>query len=195
MSIRIGDNVLNNGGTATFNGTNLTKIIYDGVTVWQAAAPLCVTMLNEFSGQISSRICSDGTTLHVYVNSTPWGCVRLQSSSPMSEERRVSLDLYCDIEFCAKAAMPGGNIAYTTGSFRNDYSLTTTMEPNVTCVDSDIAHIGKAQDYTSGQYDVCPAGSTLPNGVRIDYTLRIHDSATNVTCIVPWECGRTVVLS
>ena len=199
MSIRIGDNVLNNGGTATFNGTSLTKIIYDGTTVWQKATPLCVTMLNEFSGQASSSIGSDGTTLNVTARTNPnRACIRLQSSAPMSDEREVRFTLYCCIALCTSAVLPDGTQAYldTTSSPWNEWSSSTHfMSPNATCEDTGITAFPNTHACSQGKYEVCPEGTILPSGIDINYQLRIYDSATGVTCTVPWVCGCTVVLS
>lgn len=201
MSIRIGDNVLNNGGTATFNGTSLTKIIYDGTTVWQKGIPIYVTMLNEFSGQITcSCVRADGTTLEVNTTSDPkFACVRLETCEPLSEQTRIELNIYCATMLCSSAVLPDGTQAYVQLPYVvcKYRWFSTYMDAGATCKDVCIPltdyrwTFGPISDYN---YTVCPAGVVLPEGINICYELWMCNYATGARNVANWCCGCTVVI-
>lgn len=196
MAIRIGDNVLNNSGTATFNGTNLTKIIYNGTTVWQAIPSLCVTINSELVSHVESCIITPDN-LSVSAGTYPSvACITFSSGGPIDEERCISFIIKCNMTFCTCASKTDGTLAYVDNKTLSNYKCSCAcIAPNTTSVNACVQTYNTGTCFRPDSYEVCPEGTVLPNGITSDITLDVYDSATGVSCIFPWVCGRTYILS
>jgi hypothetical protein len=84
MSIKIGSNELTSAGSATFNGTDLIKIIYNGTTVWAKGGAfmpdddIALYDLTYSSGNITYKVASQGDSNYIWITTNSPVAVELQ---------------------------------------------------------------------------------------------------------------------
>ena len=84
MSIKIGGNELTSAGSATYNGTSLNKIIYNGTTVWAKGGAfmpdddIALYGLTYSGGNITYKVASQGDEDYIWITANNPVAVELQ---------------------------------------------------------------------------------------------------------------------
>lgn len=84
MSIKIGSNELTSTGSATFNGTDLNKIIYNGTVVWAKGGAfmpdddIALYDLTYSGGNITYKVASQGDSNYIWITANSPVAVELQ---------------------------------------------------------------------------------------------------------------------